>query len=140
MKATATKTRTAGDKTRLQGRLAVASFVVGSAIAVVGLFVVPPPGEISNSAISIVSEFLVLAGALLGIKVSFDYRLSRFETQVERRLDRDHRGPGPYGYGPAGRGGFDYDDDEAPPVEDFDGGADDYEQENEDGGEAVENG
>lgn len=83
------------DLTRLQGWLAVASFAVGSLIAVAALFVVPPPGEISNSAISIVSEFLVLAGALLGIKTSFDVKFQRFESEVERR---ERRGAEPEKY------------------------------------------
>ena len=52
--------------TRLQGGIAIASFSAGVAIATVCLFFVPPPGEITNSAISIVSELLVLCGAILG--------------------------------------------------------------------------
>ena len=51
--------------TRLQGSIAIASFSTGVLIACVCLFFVPPYGEISNSAISIVSEMLVLAGAIL---------------------------------------------------------------------------
>ena len=78
------------DLTRLQGWLAVASFSVGSLIAVVSLFFVPPPGEISNSAINIVSEFLVLAGALLGLKTGFDVKLQRFESDVDRRIRRGY--------------------------------------------------
>lgn len=69
--------------TRLQGYLAVASFSVGSIIAVICLFCVEPVGEISNSAISIVSELLILCGALLGIKVVFDLKLSRFASEIE---------------------------------------------------------
>lgn len=76
------------DTTKLQGWLAVASFSVGVVIALVALFFVPPPGEISNSAISIVSEFLVLAGALLGIKTGFDLKMQKFEADVERRIRR----------------------------------------------------
>ena len=46
--------------TRLQGIIAVASFVSGIVIAAVCLFFVPPLGEIASSAISIVSELLVI--------------------------------------------------------------------------------
>ena len=83
------------DKTRIQAGLAIASFSVGSVIACICLFIVPPPGEITNSAISIVSEFLVLAGALLGIKTSMDWRLQKFEGEVTKRaeeLDRKIEG------------------------------------------------
>lgn len=79
--------------TQLQGRMAVASFIAGLVIACACLFVVPPPGEISTSALSIVSELLVLAGALLGVKVSVDAKLQRFFTQI--REDERHPGRRP---------------------------------------------
>ena len=74
--------------TQLQGRMAVASFTAGVVIALACLFIVPPPGEISTSALSLVSEFLVLAGAMLGVKVSVDAKLQRFRSQV---LDAERR-------------------------------------------------
>lgn len=78
--------KTSNDKiTQLQGRLAVASFTVGSIIALACLFFVPPPGEITNSAITLTSEFLVLAGALLGIKVSFDAKLQKFMSEMKEK-------------------------------------------------------
>ena len=75
------------DKTRIQTRLAVASFSVGTIIACVCLFIVPPLGEITNSAISIVSEFLILCGALLGAKVAFDVKMQRWEGDMAKRID-----------------------------------------------------
>lgn len=69
--------------TRLQGRLAVASFSAGVLIACICLFFIPPPGEISTSAISITSELLILCGALLGIKVSFDVKQMRFDHDID---------------------------------------------------------
>ena len=70
------------DLTRLQGQMAIASFAVGVIIACICLFIVPPPGEISTSALSIVSELFILAGALLGVKVSVDAKLQRFISQA----------------------------------------------------------
>ena len=78
--------KTKKDYTRLQGILAVCSFTCGVIIASICLFVVPPPGDISSSAISIVSELLVLCGALLGIKVGFDTKMQRFEARFNNRL------------------------------------------------------
>ena len=57
--------------------------VAGVLIACVCIFFIPPIGEIANSAISIVSEFLVLCGALLGIKTSFDIKLKRFQNELD---------------------------------------------------------
>lgn len=73
----------ANDFTKIQARLAIASFSCGVLIASVCLFIVPPLGEITSSAISIVSEMLVLCGALLGIKTSFDVKMRRFEGEIE---------------------------------------------------------
>lgn len=81
------------DLTRLQGGLAIASFSCGVLIAAVCLFAIPPMGEIASSAISIVSELLVLCGALLGIKTSFDVRMQRFESEIEdtrRRMEENN--------------------------------------------------
>lgn len=78
------------NRARLQGQLAVASFSCGVLIAAVCLFIIPPLGEIANSAISIVSELLVLTGALLGIKTSFDIKMRKFQDEIDdtrRRLD-----------------------------------------------------
>ena len=74
------------DLTKLQGKMAVASFSVGVVIACICLFLVPPPGEISTSALSLVSELFILAGAMLGVKVSVDAKLQRFRSEVENKL------------------------------------------------------
>ena len=68
----------------LQGKMATASFVMGCVIAVMCLFCYDPLGEIATSAISIVSMFLVLAGALVGVKVSFDHQSQKFAAEIER--------------------------------------------------------
>ena len=78
----------ANELTRLQGALAIASFSAGVAIACVCLFLIHPQGEISNSAISIVSELLVLAGAILGVKTSFDVKFRRFENELRHKADK----------------------------------------------------
>ena len=69
--------------TRLQGIIAVASFSSGVIIASVCLFFIPPLGEIASSAISIVSELLVLCGAILGVKASYDVKFRKFEAELQ---------------------------------------------------------
>ncbi len=64
--------------------MATASFVMGCVIAVMCLFAYEPLGEIATSAISIVSMFLVLAGALVGVKVGFDHQSQKFAAEIER--------------------------------------------------------
>lgn len=78
------------NRARLQGHLAIASFSCGVLIAAACLFIIPPLGEIANSAISIVSELLVLTGALLGIKTSFDIKMRKFQDEIDetrRKMD-----------------------------------------------------
>ena len=74
---------------RLQSIIAVASFAGGMLIASVCLFFIPPLGEIASSAISIVSELLVLCGAVLGVDASFDLKLKKFESKYKDALERD---------------------------------------------------
>lgn len=72
------------DKTKLQGRLAVASFTCGVGIASGCIFLVEPYGEITNSAITIVSELLSLAGVLLGAKVYVDTTVGKVSSRMDR--------------------------------------------------------
>lgn len=74
--------------TRLQGIIAVASFTSGVIIAAVCLFWIEPKGEIANSAISIVSELLVLCGAILGVKASYDTKFRKFENELQHKQDK----------------------------------------------------
>lgn len=60
-------------------------------IAAVCLFWVPPLGEIANSAISIVSELLVLCGAILGVKASYDTKLRKFEAELRQVIDNENK-------------------------------------------------
>lgn len=75
--------------TRLQGIIAIASFSAGVLIASVCLFWIPPLGEIASSAISIVSELLVLCGAIMGVKASYDVKFRRFEAELRQVVENE---------------------------------------------------
>ena len=77
--------------TKLQGVIAIASFTTGVVIAAVCLFWVPPLGEIANSAISIVSELLVLCGAILGVKASYDVKFRKFEAELRDVIENEKK-------------------------------------------------
>lgn len=68
--------------TRLQGGMAIASFSAGVGIALGCLFFIEPLGEITNSAIAIVSQLLVLCGAILGVKASYDVKLTKMAADI----------------------------------------------------------
>jgi len=77
--------------TRLQGAIAIVSFSCGVVIASVCLFFIPPLGEIASSAISIVSELLVLCGAILGVKASYDVKFRKFEAELKDVIEHDRQ-------------------------------------------------
>ena len=77
--------------TRLQGIIALASFSSGVVIASVCLFFIPPLGEIASSAVSIVSELLVLCGAILGVKASYDVKFRKFEAELNQVIENENR-------------------------------------------------
>jgi hypothetical protein len=77
--------------TKLQGIIAIASFSSGVIIAAVCLFLIPPLGEIANSAISIVSELLVLCGAILGVKASYDTKFRKFQAELDQVLSNEKK-------------------------------------------------
>ena len=77
--------------TKLQGIIAIASFTTGVLIAAVCLFWIPPLGEIANSAISIVSELLVLCGAILGVKASYDVKFRKFEAELRDVIENENK-------------------------------------------------
>lgn len=75
--------------TRLQGGIAIASFSSGVVIAAVCLFFIEPLGEIASSAISIVSELLVLCGAILGVKASYDVKFRKFQAELDQVIENE---------------------------------------------------
>ncbi len=74
--------------TRLQGAIAIASFSAGVGIAAVCLFLIEPRGQIDTSAMSIVSELLILCGAVLGVKASYDTKFRKFENELRHKQDK----------------------------------------------------
>ena len=74
--------------TRLQGGLAIASFASGVLIAMVCLFWIAPLGEITYSAISNVSDLLVVCAAILGVTASYDIKIHKFEAELLKKADR----------------------------------------------------
>lgn len=75
--------------TKLQAWLAIASFASGVTIACICLFAIPPLGEISNSAISFVTELLILCGAILGVKVNYDLKFQNFRNEILSKVEKE---------------------------------------------------
>lgn len=62
----------------------IATFLIvcGVTISCICLFIIEPLGTIDVTAISVVSELLILGGALLGVNANFDMKLKKFEASM----------------------------------------------------------
>ena len=76
---------------KLQTGLAIASFIVATFISCVSLWLVPPPDVISNSALVLTSDFLLLTAGLMGVDLALDYRLSKFKTSVMNTIEKNNK-------------------------------------------------
>lgn len=81
---------TKNTNSRLHAVMAVASFIVGTIIGCVSLFWIPPPNDISNSALVLTSDFLLMSSAMLGVNVVFDYKLMKFKTNLRKTLENNN--------------------------------------------------
>lgn len=66
--------------------VSVAAFLVGVVLTFLGLFL-PPTGEIDNSVLVAVGQFLTMAAAGLGIKEYVDGSITRARMRMEGRGD-----------------------------------------------------
>jgi len=64
--------------------VSVAAFLVGVVLTFLGLFL-PPTGEIDNSVLVAVGQFLTMAAAGLGIKEYVDGSITRARMRMEGR-------------------------------------------------------
>ena len=62
--------------TKIQTAIAVASFLAAVAFGVAG-FVVPPPGEIHDSVLYLIAQFLVLTASLFGVGAFYTHNKSK---------------------------------------------------------------
>lgn len=72
---------------KFQNFIATTLICCGIVLASICLFFIDPLGEIHNSAIAIVSEMLILGGALLGVNANFDHKLKKFEATMVQKIE-----------------------------------------------------
>ena len=72
---------------KFQNFIATTLICCGVVLASICLFFIDPLGEIHNSAIAIVSEMLILGGALLGVNANFDHKLKKFEATMVQKIE-----------------------------------------------------
>lgn len=58
--------------TKFQLAIAIASFLAAIAFGIAG-FVIPPPGEIHDSVLYLIAQFLLLTASLFGVGALFTY-------------------------------------------------------------------
>ena len=77
-------------KDKISYILCCASFVCGTSLTFIGLFV-DPLGEIDASVITSLGCFLSFSGALIGINTHYSTELHTFKTEVQRTIDEKHK-------------------------------------------------
>ena len=77
-------------KDKISYILCCASFVCGTILTFIGLFV-DPLGEIDASVISSLGIFLTFSGSLIGINTAYSKELYTFKTEVQRTIDDKHK-------------------------------------------------
>lgn len=76
-------------KEKLSYILCIVSFVTSIVLIFTGLFI-PPPGEITASALTGCGIFLAFCGSLIGIHTHFETQLATFERKILDKLnDKD---------------------------------------------------
>lgn len=68
--------------TKIQITVAVASFLAAIGFAIAG-FVVPPPGQIHDSVLYLVAQFLLLTASIFGVGAMFSINKFKGSTKSE---------------------------------------------------------
>lgn len=77
-------------KDKISYVLCVASFVCGTTLTFLGMFV-DPLGVIDASVLSSLGIFLSFAGAIIGINTHYSKELHTFKTEVQRTIDEKRK-------------------------------------------------
>ena len=77
-------------KDKISYILCVASFICGTSLTFIGLFV-DPLGEIDASVISSLGIFLTFSGSLVGLNVHYSSELTPFKTEVQRTIEEKRK-------------------------------------------------
>ena len=70
--------------------LAVMMAIAGIALLIVGM-VIPPAGQIDSSIIVAAGEVFIFSGAILGIKLTYDYKLAKIVSALNNRPAEDKK-------------------------------------------------
>lgn len=73
-----------------QRRLSTFLCVIGLSIGIYAMEFIEPRGEVSNSVLGIVSECLLLCGALAGLNVSFNNKFKAFKEDIVNKLEENN--------------------------------------------------
>ena len=77
-------------KDKISYILCCASFVCGTVLTFIGVFV-NPIGEIHSSVLTSLGIFLTFSGSLIGINTAYSKELYTFKTEVQRTIDEKHK-------------------------------------------------
>ena len=72
-------------KDRVSYILCVLSFIAGTSLTFIGMFI-DPVGEIHSTVLTSLGVFLSFSGAIIGISTHYSTELTNFTTEVQRTI------------------------------------------------------
>ena len=76
--------------TKIQYFIAVSSFIAAVGLGVAG-FCTPPPGEVHDSVLYLIAQFLLLTASILGVGAMFASQKISLQKKLEEMHDKEEK-------------------------------------------------
>ena len=78
---------------KIQYFIAVAAFLAAVGFGVAG-FIVPPPGEVHDSVLYLIAQFLLLTASILGVGAMFASQKISLQKKLQQMTDKEEKEEG----------------------------------------------
>ena len=78
---------------KIQYFIAVAAFLAAVGFGIAG-FIVPPPGEVHDSVLYLIAQFLLLTASILGVGAMFTSQKISLQKKLQQMTDKEEKEEG----------------------------------------------
>lgn len=78
---------------KIQYFIAVAAFLAAVGFGIAG-FIVPPPGEVHDSVLYLIAQFLLLTASILGVGAMFASQKISLQKKLQQMTDKEEKEEG----------------------------------------------
>ena len=75
---------------KIQYFIAVAAFLAAVGFGIAG-FIVPPPGEVHDSVLYLIAQFLLLTASILGVGAMFASQKISLQKKLQQMTDKEEK-------------------------------------------------